>query len=243
MATVESTWQRPSIDDGTTETRTLSKREYEKELERLQMELVRLQEWIVHAGLRVVVIFEGRDTAGKGGTIKRITATTEPARLPRRGPRRRRPSASARSGTSSATSAHLPAAGEMVLFDRSWYNRAGVERVMGFCTRRRVRGVHAHVPAVRARCWCAPGSSSSSTGSRSATRSRSAASWRASRTRASGGSSARWTSRRAPRWVDYSEAKDEMFALHRHHGGAVVRRRGRRQARGAPEPDQPSPQR
>ena len=79
MATVPTTWQRPSLEDGhDVETRALGKRAYDKELARLQTELVRLQEWIVHTGLRVVVVFEGRDTAGKGGTIKRITEKTNP---------------------------------------------------------------------------------------------------------------------------------------------------------------------
>src|SRR6185503_16628362 len=134
MATVESTWQRPSVDDGRdAETQTLSKREYDKELERLQTELVRLQEWIVHAGLKVAVVFEGRDTAGKGGTIKRITGKTNPrvVRIVALGT----PTERERSQWYfQRYVAHLPAAGEMVLFDRSWYNRAGVERVMGFCT-------------------------------------------------------------------------------------------------------------
>ena len=107
---------------------------YEAELDKLQVELVKLQEWIKHAGLRVAVIFEGRDAAGKGGTIKRITRAPQPPRRAHRRSGHARPSASGPSGTSSATCEHLPAAGEMVLFDRSWYNRAGVERVMGFCT-------------------------------------------------------------------------------------------------------------
>ena len=106
---------------------------YRKELFRLQLELVKLQAWIKHEGLKVVVVFEGRDAAGKGGVIKRITQYLSPrvcrvAALP--------------APTERETTqwyfqryvAHLPAAGEMVLFDRSWYNRAGVERVMGFCT-------------------------------------------------------------------------------------------------------------
>jgi polyphosphate kinase 2 len=111
----------------------LSRKQYEKELVRLQTELVKLQEWIVHAGLRVAVLFEGRDTAGKGGVIKRINEKTNP-RVVR----------TVALGTPTEREksewyfqryvAHLPAAGEMVLFDRSWYNRAGVERVMGFCT-------------------------------------------------------------------------------------------------------------
>ena len=106
---------------------------YERELERLQLELVKLQEWIRHEGLRVVVVFEGRDTAGKGGAIKRIVERLNPrvvrvAALP--SPTKRERS----QWYFQRYVAHLPAAGEMVLFDRSWYNRAGVERVMGFCT-------------------------------------------------------------------------------------------------------------
>lgn len=106
---------------------------YEKELLRLQHELVKLQEWVRVEGARVVVIFEGRDAAGKGGTIKRVTEYLNPrvARI-----------AALPAPTSREQSqwyfqryvSHLPAAGEIVLFDRSWYNRAGVERVMGFCT-------------------------------------------------------------------------------------------------------------
>ena len=107
--------------------------DYEKELRRLQVELAKLQEWIRHTGLRVVAIFEGRDAAGKGGTIKRITDTLNPriCRVVALG------TPTEREKTQwyfQRYVAHLPAAGEMVLFDRSWYNRAGVERVMGFCT-------------------------------------------------------------------------------------------------------------
>ena len=112
---------------------TLTSLEYEKELERLQTELVRMQEWIIHKGLRMVVILEGRDTAGKGGTIKRI--------LEKLNARYCRVVALGTPTERERTQwyfqryiPHLPAAGEMVLFDRSWYNRAGVEKVMGFCT-------------------------------------------------------------------------------------------------------------
>ena len=113
--------------------RALSKKQADREIERLQTELVRLQDWIVHAGLKVVVVFEGRDTAGKGGVIKRITEKTSPRVI-----------RTVALGTPTERERtqwyfqryvpHLPAAGEMVLFDRSWYNRAGVERVMGFCS-------------------------------------------------------------------------------------------------------------
>ncbi len=112
--------------------RKLKKQDYEAELERLQLELVKLQEYIKEEGLRVVVVFEGRDAAGKGGTIKRINEAMNPrvvriAALPAPSDRERTQWYFQR------YVAELPAAGEMVLFDRSWYNRAGVERVMGFC--------------------------------------------------------------------------------------------------------------
>jgi polyphosphate kinase 2 len=112
----------------------LDKKFYEKELAKLQIELVKLQEWIKHKGLRVVVIFEGRDAAGKGGVIKRITESLNPriCRIVALG------TPTEREKTQwyfQRYVPHLPAAGEMVLFDRSWYNRAGVEKVMGFCTK------------------------------------------------------------------------------------------------------------
>ncbi len=111
----------------------LSKKVYEAELARLQRELVKLQAWIEREGLRVCVLFEGRDAAGKGGTIKRIVERTNPrvVRIAALGT----PTERERSQWYfQRYAAHLPAAGEMVLFDRSWYNRAGVEHVMGFCT-------------------------------------------------------------------------------------------------------------
>ncbi len=111
----------------------LDKKLYEKELASLQIELVKLQEWIRHEGLKVVAIFEGRDAAGKGGVIKRITESLNPriCRVEALG------TPTEREKTQwyfQRYVARLPAAGEMVLFDRSWYNRAGVEHVMGFCT-------------------------------------------------------------------------------------------------------------
>jgi len=107
--------------------------QYFRELFRLQGELVKLQDWVVHSGHRLVVLFEGRDAAGKGGVIKRITQRLNPrvcrvAALPAPNDRERTQWYFQR------YVAHLPAAGEIVLFDRSWYNRAGVERVMGFCS-------------------------------------------------------------------------------------------------------------
>ena len=111
----------------------MPKKEYEAELKRLQVELVKLQYWVKHKGLRVVLIFEGRDAAGKGGTIKRTTEGLNPrgCRVVALG------TPSDRERTQwyfQRYVAHLPSAGEIVIFDRSWYNRAGVEHVMGFCT-------------------------------------------------------------------------------------------------------------
>jgi len=111
----------------------ISTKEYNKELAMLQIELVKLQEWIKEKGLKVVCIFEGRDAAGKGGVIKRITESLNPriCRVVALG------TPTEREKTQwyfQRYVPHLPAAGEMVLFDRSWYNRAGVERVMGFCS-------------------------------------------------------------------------------------------------------------
>jgi polyphosphate kinase len=109
--------------------------EYERELRRLQIELVKLQEWIKHEGLRVVVLFEGRDAAGKGGAIKRIAESLNP-RVCRIVALTTPTEREKTQWFFQRYVAHLPAAGEMVLFDRSWYNRAGVEHVMGFCTER-----------------------------------------------------------------------------------------------------------
>jgi polyphosphate kinase 2 len=124
----------PAEDNSTTEHR-LKRKEYERELRKLQIELVRLQSWVKHSGARIVVVFEGRDAAGKGGVIKRITERVSPrvfrvVALP---------APSDREKTQIYVQryiAHMPAAGEIVIFDRSWYNRAGVERVLGFCTDR-----------------------------------------------------------------------------------------------------------
>jgi polyphosphate kinase len=110
----------------------LGRKRYEKELAHLQGELVRLQEWVVGEGLKVCIVFEGRDTAGKGGVIKRITERVSPrvfrvVALPAPTEREKSQMYAQR------YISHFPAAGEVVIFDRSWYNRAGVERVMGFC--------------------------------------------------------------------------------------------------------------
>jgi polyphosphate kinase 2 len=123
----------------------LKKKFYEKELARLQLELVKLEEWVKAKGLKVVILFEGRDAAGKGGVIKRITESLNP--------RHARVVALGTPTEKEKTQwyfqryvAQLPAAGEMVLFDRSWYNRAGVEHVMGFCTKEEYREFLNSVP-------------------------------------------------------------------------------------------------
>lgn len=110
----------------------LSTKEYDSELKKLHVELVKLQEWVVHAGLKVCIVFEGRDGAGKGGTIKALTERVSPRvfrviALPAPTEREKSQMYVQR------YLPHLPAAGEVVIWDRSWYNRAGVERVMGFC--------------------------------------------------------------------------------------------------------------
>jgi polyphosphate kinase 2 len=125
----------------------LSRKEYEEELGKLQVELVKMQEWVKHTGTKVCVLFEGRDAAGKGGTIKGITAMVSPRvfrviALPSPTEREKSQMYIQR------YLPHLPAAGEVVLFDRSWYNRAGVERVMGFTKPADVETFLKYVPAV-----------------------------------------------------------------------------------------------
>jgi len=113
--------------------RKIKRKQYETELRKLQAELCKLQEWVKHKGLRVIIVFEGRDAAGKGGTIKAITERVSPrvfriAALPAPSDREKSQMYMQRYVQ------HFPTAGEIVIFDRSWYNRAGVEYVMGFCT-------------------------------------------------------------------------------------------------------------
>jgi polyphosphate kinase 2 len=123
----------------------LKKAKYEEELLRLQSELVKLSAWVKHRGLRVVALFEGRDAAGKGGAIKRITEAVSP-RLCRVAALTAPTERERTQWYFQRYVAHLPAAGEIVLFDRSWYNRAGVERVMGFCTEEEYREFLRSVP-------------------------------------------------------------------------------------------------
>ena len=131
-------------DEASSEGR-LSRKAYDRELKKLHVELVRLQQWVVAKGLKVCIVFEGRDGAGKGGTIKAITERVSPRvyrviALPAPTEREKSQMYAQR------YLPHLPAAGEIVIFDRSWYNRAGVERVMGFCTEEQARGFLKMVP-------------------------------------------------------------------------------------------------
>lgn len=137
----------PVTDAAVAPARSLSSKAYEHELRRLHGELVAMQEWVKATGAKVCIVFEGRDTAGKGGTIKRITERVSPRvfkviALPAPTERERSQMYVQR------YLAHFPAAGEVVIFDRSWYNRAGVERVMGFCTAEQTERFLEQVPAV-----------------------------------------------------------------------------------------------
>ena len=126
---------------------SLKRKEYERQLQRLHVELVKLQQWVVHKGLKVCIVFEGRDGAGKGGVIKAITERVSPRifrviALPAPSDREKSQMYVQR------YLRHLPAAGEIVIFDRSWYNRAGVERVMGFCSEEQTHKFLHDVPLV-----------------------------------------------------------------------------------------------
>jgi polyphosphate kinase 2 len=125
----------------------MSAKDYDKELARLHVELVKLQDWVVHHGLKICIVFEGRDGAGKGGTIKAITERVSPrvfrvVALPAPTEREKSQMYIQR------YLCHMPAAGEIMIFDRSWYNRAGVERVMGFCTEQQTKDFLQVVPSI-----------------------------------------------------------------------------------------------
>jgi polyphosphate kinase len=134
-------------EDGAAPSEKMRRKEYERELRRLHGELVAMQEWVKTTGAKICIVFEGRDTAGKGGTIKRITERVSPrvfrvVALPAPSEREKSQMYVQR------YIQHFPAAGEVVIFDRSWYNRAGVERVMGFCTAEQTEKFLEQVPAV-----------------------------------------------------------------------------------------------
>ncbi|MBO0703490.1 MAG: polyphosphate kinase 2 [Candidatus Dormibacteraeota bacterium] len=200
----------PAAEEAPSAPRHLTRKEYEKELRRLQVELVQWEEWIHRQGLRVAVVFEGRDTAGKGGMIKRITELLNPrvctsVALPK---------PTERESTQwyfQRYVAHLPAAGEIRLFDRSWYNRAGVERVMGYCTQEEYDDFMRSCPEfermlIRSgihllKYWLSV--SDDEQERRFQKRLTSPAKrWKLSPT----------DLQARARWVDYSEAKDDMFA-------------------------------
>ena len=172
------------------------RRVYERELYRLQGELVKMQGWMRATGARMVVIFEGRDAAGKGGTIKRVAEYLNP----RSAPTVALPAPTERERGQwyfQRYVDHLPTAGELVLFDRSWYNRAGVEHVMGFCTQQEYSRFLHQCPIFE-RLLVEDGILLRKYSSRSATRSRSAASAAGSTTPCAAGSCPRWIWSRSP---------------------------------------------
>jgi polyphosphate kinase len=188
----------------------MSRKAYDEELAKLQIELVKLQEWIKNEGLKVVVLFEGRDAAGKGGTIKRITESLNPriCRVVALGVPTERERTQ---WYFQRYAAQLPAAGEMVLFDRSWYNRAGVERVMGFCTEQEVEEFFRSCPpfegmlirsgVILTKYWFSVSDEEQERRFQ----------------RRLDDPTRRWKLspmdlRSRERWLDYSKAKDEMFA-------------------------------
>jgi polyphosphate kinase 2 len=187
----------------------LKRKDYERELERLHVEFVKLQQWVVHKGLKVCILFEGRDGAGKGGTIKAITERVSPrifrvVALPAPTEREKSQMYAQR------YIPHLPAAGEIMIFDRSWYNRAGVERVMGFCTEGEVKRFLEMVPAfervvvedgiILLKCWLevSPGEQTRRLESRIDDGRKI---WKLSD----------MDLKSYSRWYDYSRARDEMF--------------------------------
>ena len=188
----------------------MKRKVYEKELRKLQVELCHVQEWVKAKGARIIVIFEGRDAAGKGGTIKAITERVSPrvfqvVALP---------APSDREKTQMYVQRYIrrfPAAGEIVIFDRSWYNRAGVENVMGFVDRddvKRFLDVCPEVREIRHRRRHPPDQILA--GSRPG-RAGKKVFWRASTIRFANGSSVRWILKSYSRWYDYSRARDAMF--------------------------------
>ena len=217
-------------------TKRMPKALYERELAALQAKLVEMQAWVQHSGARVVVIFEGRDAAGKGSTIKRVSEYLNP-RVTRIVAL---PTPSARDKTRwyfQRYVPHLPAAGEIVLMDRSWYNRAGVERVMGYCTNEEYHRFLHQAPIfermlvedgiILLKYWFSVSDVVQEERS-----------GRASGTRCGGGSSARTTCSRSPSGRT-TRARRTRCRAHRHRRGALVRGPERRQAALAHQHDRP----
>ena len=205
----------------------MKRKKYEQQMRILHGELVALQEWVKDSGAKICVVFEGRDTAGKGGTIKRITERVSPrvfrvVALPTPTEREKSQMYIQR------YLPHFPAAGEVVIFDRSWYNRAGVERVMGFCTPEETERFLELAPPVEKamadtgilllKYWLevSPGEQTRRLKSRIDDPRKI---WKLSP----------MDLKSYSRWYDYSRARDAMFAAHRHRLGALVHRGRRRQ--------------
>ena len=172
----------------------LTRKAYDKHLAKLHVELVKLQEWVKQKGLRVCIVFEGRDGAGKGGTIKAITERVSPrvfrvVALPA-------PTEREKTKSTSALSSRTPAAGEVVIWDRSWYNRAGVERVMGLCPEEGVKRFLELAPLFENRSWSKSGIILLKYWLEVGMESRRPPARRGSKTVARSGSSRRWTSNR-----------------------------------------------
>jgi polyphosphate kinase 2 len=187
----------------------MSRRSYEKQKYRLQVELLKLQAWVKETGQRVVILFEGRDAAGKGGTIKRFMEHLNP-----RGARvvaLEKPSEVERGQWYfQRYIQHLPTRGEIVLFDRSWYNRAGVERVMGFCSHAEYDEFMRQAPSSSA-TWCAAACTCSSSGSRSAAPNSAAASRSARLHPLKQWKLSPIDMASLDKWDDYTRAKEAMF--------------------------------
>ena len=223
--------RKASHEISSTSPEKLNNKEYERELKRFHAELVKLQQWAVHKGLKVCIVFEGRDGAGKGGTIKAITERVSPrvfrvVALPAPTEREKSQMYMQR------YMPHLPAAGEVVIFDRSWYNRAGVERVMGFCTEEQAQRFLRRFPCLRRRSWRSgiillkywlEVSAEEQTRRLKARIDDGRKIWKLSP----------MDLKSYSRWHDYSRARDEMFRQDRHRVGAVVRRPLGRQEAGA----------
>ena len=217
----------------------MKRKEYEAELERLQAELVALQEWVKASGTKICILFEGRDSAGKGGTIKAITGRVSPrvfrvVALPSPTEREKSQMYIQR------YIPHLPAAGEVVIFDRSWYNRAGVERVMGFCTEEQAQRFLEMAPGVEQamvdsgivllKYWLEVGEAEQTKRLQSRVDDPRKI-WKLSD----------MDLKSYSRWYDYARARDDMFADDLHGMGPVARRAHRRQEARATEPDHPLP--
>ena len=190
-------------------TEKMKAKKYEKELRKLQGELCRLQEWVKYKGLRVIIVFEGRDAAGKGGTIRAITERVSPrvfrvVALPAPSDREKSQMYMQR------YMQHFPAKGEVVIFDRSWYNRLGVEYVMGFCTKEQHARFLEIAPRWRSTWWKAA-SSSSRSGWSPATRNRNAGSRRAWRIRLRQWKLSPMDLPSRTKWFEYSRARDLML--------------------------------